>query len=80
MLAGFIENFNTFLSFECKLDDTFPNKQFHINGFKIFRCDRNRYEGGLMLYVHEGIPCKLLKIPHFDLEICIEYIYIYIIL
>ena len=58
-----------FLISESKLDDTFPNKQFHINGFKIFRCDRNRYGGGLTLYVHERIPCKPLKIPPFDLKI-----------
>ena len=46
----------------------FPDKQFHINSFKIFRCDRNRYGGGLILYIHEGIPCKPLKTPLFDLN------------
>ena len=69
MFAEFIENFNIFLISESKLDDTFPNKQFHINGFKIFRCDRNRYVGGLILYVQERIPCKPLKILPFDLKI-----------
>ena len=69
MCAGFIKNFNLFLISESKLDDNFPDKQFHINGFKIFRCDRNRYGGGLILYAHEGIPCKPLKIPLFDLNI-----------
>ena len=58
MCVGFIENFNLFLISEFKLDDTFPDKQFHINGFKIFRCDHNRYGGGLILYAHEEIPCK----------------------
>ena len=69
MFAEFIENFNIFLISESKLDDTFPNRQFHINGFKIFRCDRNRYVGGLILYVQERIPCKPLKILPFDLKI-----------
>ena len=69
MFAGFIKNFNIFLISESKLDDTFPDKQFHINGFKIFRCDRNRYVGGLILYVNKGIPCKPLKVPLFDLNI-----------
>ena len=68
MFAEFIENFSIFLISESKLDDTFPNRQFHINGFKIFKCDRNRYRGGL-IYVHEGIPCKPLKILPFDLKI-----------
>ena len=67
--AEFIENVNIFLISESKLDDTFPDKQFHINDFKIFICDRNRYGGGLILYVHEGISCKPLKIPLFDLNI-----------
>ena len=69
MFAEVIGNFNIFLISESKLDDTCPNKQFYINGFKIFRCDRDRYGGGLILYVHEGIPCKPLKIPLFDLNI-----------
>ena len=51
---------------EPKLRHTFPNKQFNINGFKIFRCDRNRYTVGLS-YVHEDIPFKPFKIPLFDL-------------
>ena len=65
MFAGFIENFNIFLISESTLDDTFPDKQFHINGFEIFRCDG----GGLIFYVHERIPCKPSKIPFFDLNI-----------
>ena len=69
MFAEFIENFNIFIISESTLGNTFPNKQFHINGFKIFRCDRNRYGGGLILYVHEEISCKPLKIPLFDLII-----------
>ena len=52
MLAEFIEDFNIFLIPESKLDNTFPNMQFHINGFKIFRCDRNRCGDGLILYAH----------------------------
>ena len=68
MFAEFIGNFNICLISESKLDDACPNKQFYINGFKIFRCDRDRYGGGL-IYVHEGIPCKPLKIPLFDLNI-----------
>ena len=52
MLVEFIEDFNIFLIPESKLGNTFPNMQFHINGFKIFRCDRNRCGGGLILYAH----------------------------
>ena len=35
--------------------------QFHIVGFKQFRRDRNRFGGGLMLYINENIPCRPLN-------------------
>ena len=47
---------------ETKLDDSFPEQQFHIEGFNIpFRLDRNRHGGGLLLYVHNAINAVLLK-------------------
>ena len=47
---------------ETKLDDTFPEGQFEIDGFKKpFRLDRNKNGGGIMIYVREDIPCKPLK-------------------
>ena len=49
---------NIFLISESKLDCTFPLKQFYIAGFKQFRQDRNRFGGGLMLYINENIPCR----------------------
>ena len=55
---------------ESKLDHTFPSDQFRINGYKIFRLDRNRFGGGLMLYINENIPCKTLQehihLPNFE--------------
>ena len=59
-LIEIIKNFNIFLISESKLDASFPNNQFKINGYKCFRCDRNKYGGGLMFYIGEGIPCKIL--------------------
>ena len=47
---------------DTKLDDSFPEQQFHIEGFNIpFRLDRNRHGGGLLLYVHNAINAVLLK-------------------
>ena len=34
-------NFDIFLDLEIKLDETFPNNQFSISGYRIFRQDRN---------------------------------------
>ena len=52
---------DVFLVSESKLDHTFPSNQFRINGYKIFKLDRNRFEGGLILYVNENIPYKPLQ-------------------
>ena len=51
------------LIFETKLDDTFP-----LNQFILERCtppyslDRTTHGGGLMLFVREDIPSKLITI------------------
>ena len=47
---------------EAKLDDSFPEEQFHIEGFNIpFRLDRNGHGGGLLLYVGNNINAVFLK-------------------
>ena len=44
------------------MDDSFPEGQFLIEGFQSpFRFDRNKDRGGIMIYVCEGIPAKLLS-------------------
>ena len=48
---------------ETKLDDSFPEQQFHIESFNIpFRLDRNRHGGGLLLYVLNNIDAVFLKV------------------
>ena len=47
---------------ETKLDDSFLQKQFLILGFHSpFRFDRNKPGGGILLYVREDIPAKVLS-------------------
>ena len=47
---------------ETKLDNTSPVLQFHIDGFSIpYRLHRNRNGGGVIVYVREDIPSKLLS-------------------
>ena len=44
-----------------KLDDTFPAAQFLVNSFsEPYRLDRNRKGGGIMVYISEDTPSKLL--------------------
>ena len=46
---------------ETKLDKSFPQGQFKISGFsRPFRLDRNSNGGGIMLFVREDIPAKLI--------------------
>ena len=56
-----IQVFDIFLMSGSKLDNTFPTNLFKINGYKIFRYDRNRFGGGLFLYINERVPYRLLQ-------------------
>ena len=48
-----------------KLDDSFPETQFYIEGFRTpFRLDRNKHGGGI-LYVRNNINAILLQIMDF---------------
>ena len=47
---------------ETKVDPSFPSSQFPIESFSSsFRLDRNSSGGGIMLFVREEIPSKLLS-------------------
>ena len=61
LAENIIKTFDLFLIAGSKLDSTFPMNQFRIPGYKIFRGDCNRFEGGLMLCINENIPCKPLS-------------------
>ena len=50
-----------FLS-ETKIDDIFPNKQFMLNGYKLFRRDRNCHGGGILCYINETFPSKIVNV------------------
>ena len=46
---------------ETKLDDTFTNSQFKIEGFSYpYRLDRTKEGEGIMLLIREDIPSKIL--------------------
>ena len=51
-----------FMISETKFDDSFPQGQFLSEGFPSpFRFDRNKTGGGILLYVREDIPAKVLS-------------------
>ena len=56
-----VNNIDILVLTETKIDSSFPNSQFRIDGFSApFRLDRNKFGGGVLIYVREDIPCKKL--------------------
>ena len=56
-------NIDIFLVSETKLNDTFPDGQFTMDGFHLpFREDRNDRGGGLILFIRDHIPCRRIKV------------------
>ena len=50
---------------ETKLDDSFPSMLFLIEIYgPPYRLDRNSRGGGILVYVHEDIPCKLIPMKN----------------
>ena len=48
---------------EAKLDSSFPQAQFIIEGYAApFRYDRNSHGGGILLFIKEDIPTKIIRI------------------
>ena len=46
---------------ETKLDDNFLTSQFLVTEFSVaYRLDRNRNGGGIMIFIHDDIPSKVL--------------------
>ena len=55
-------NLDILLISETKLDDSFPSAQFLLDGFsKPYRLDRCSNGGGILLYIRDDIPARLLS-------------------
>ena len=55
---------------ETKIDVSFPNSQFIIDGYSPpFRYDRNRFGGDVLIYIRDDIPCKELGKHKFPVDI-----------
>ena len=61
-VKNLIKDIDILVLTETKLDETFLKNQFLIDGYSLpFRQDRNSNGGGVMIYVREDIPCKMLS-------------------
>ena len=55
---------------ETKLDETFPESQFLMDGFTpSYRMDRNVNGGGIALYVREDVSSKQISFKSDDKDI-----------
>ena len=69
LLKSFIYNaFDIFLVLENKIDSSFPNSQFRLAVYMMFRHDRYSFGGGLYIYLNESIPVKQLNSHEEDSE------------
>ena len=56
------KNIDVLLISETKIDSSFTSAQFHLEGYATpYRLDRNANGGGILLYIREDIPSKLLN-------------------
>ena len=53
---------------EAKLDYSFPTMQFNVEGRYAFRLDRKKYGSGILLYVQDKIPSKLIPMRNSTIE------------
>ena len=59
------DRLDIFMVSETKIDDSFPENQFIIEGYsKPFRRYRNSHGGGLLIDVLDVIPCKEIKLKN----------------
>ena len=58
---------------ETKIDETFPSRQFYVEGFiPPYRLDRHSHGWGILVYVRENIPSKLIEMNSSVESISIE--------
>ena len=57
------ENSDILIKSKTKLDESFPVGQFLMDGYSVpYPFDRDGNGGGILLYIREDIPSKLLSI------------------
>ena len=53
---------------ETKLDESFPSTQFNNDGYNILRSDRNAKGDGILVYMQDNIPCKIIPMRNNTIE------------
>ena len=59
-LKVFVENtLDILVIVETKLDNSVKNGVLAYSGYQPFRVDRNKYQGGIFVFIRDNIPCKV---------------------
>ena len=63
-LVAMIRKLKTHIIFisKTKIDSTYPDNQFTIPGYTLYRNNRKKGGGGILVYVSKLLPCKRLRI------------------
>ena len=48
---------------ETKIDKSYPNSQFSVEGYSMYWKDRKKGGGGIRAYITSSLPSKQLKLP-----------------
>ena len=68
LVSSIKNNINILMTSETKTYNSFPTMQFHIEGYCIYRLDRHEYGGGILVYMREDIPSKLIPMQSSSIE------------
>ena len=63
-----IQAFDILTIQETKLDKSFPDSQFAIDGYNMFRRDRKKGGGGIMVYIRKSIPSHRIKVKSNEVD------------
>ena len=68
---------NIFAISETHLDDSFDDSCISINGFNVFRKDRNKFGGGVAIYIQNSLPGKMrTDLMINNIEACVVQVYL----
>ena len=74
MFNSFVTDLQHLSNVRVTLDNSIPDNEIHVIGYDLIRNDRNRYGGGVVLYVRDNIPFSVRNdlIPNHLEMVCIE--------
>ena len=60
---------------ETWLGEEITDSEFSLPDYQLYRLDRNRHGGGVLMYVHKSFSCKVLLVGPSQLEFLLISIY-----